>query len=65
MEQLAEAFFTRITANDLLKSNGTLSRVLGGDKTNLDALIGLVRHYTYHLGAGDTMLRIHGLQGVY
>lgn len=61
----AESFFVGIRQADLLLPHPHMNRLLGGDKTNLDALIGLVRHYTYHLGTCDTVLRNHGLAGVY
>ena len=65
MEKVAYDFFATQSAATLTQKNETMSRSLGKDRTNLDALIALARHPNYHLGCCDTVLRANGLPGVY
>jgi hypothetical protein len=64
-EKSAQSFFTGLRQTDFLLPHANMNRFLGGDKTNLDAAIGLIRHYNYHLGECDAILRKYGLSGVY
>lgn len=49
----------------LTQRHDRLSAALGKERTMQHALIGLVRHASYHLGCCDAALREHGLAGVY
>lgn len=65
MEAMAYAFMGRLTRADLLLPHAALCRFTGKERTNLHALIGLIRHYNYHLGCCDAALRANGISGVY
>jgi len=65
MKAMAYAFMEKITQADLLRPHPVLTRFLGKDRTNVAALIAMVRHYNYHLGCCDSVLRSYGLPGVY
>jgi hypothetical protein len=54
----------KITQADLMRPHPVLTRFVGKDRTNVAALIAMVRHYNYHLGCCDSVLRSHGLPGV-
>ena len=65
MERAAHAFMDSLLDADLPKQHPRMSRVLGRECTNQQALVGLIRHCCYHLGCCDAALRAHGLPGVY
>lgn len=65
MKELAHAFIASQTTASLTARHSRMSRLLGTDRTNQHALIGLVRHACYHLGCCDALLREHGFSGVY
>lgn len=63
MKELAHEFFASQSEKTLLKKNERMSKALGRDLTNLNALIGFLRHYNYHMGCIDSHLRSHGIPG--
>lgn len=65
MKQLAYEFFETQSSATLNERNESMSLGMGKDCTNIQALIGLIRHYNYHLGCLDSVLRSHGIPGVY
>ena len=65
MKAMAYAFLGRITQADFMRSNPALTRHAGKDRPNIAALISMVRHYTYHVGTCDAVLRSAGLPGVH
>lgn len=65
MEAVAHAFMASLSDADLEKKQERMSKRLGRDMNNLNALIALIRHCCYHLGCCDSVLRAHGLPGVY
>lgn len=65
MKELAHKFFESMTVADLPKKNEGMSRAMGRECTNIQAAIGLVRHYNYHIGCLDSIFRAKGLPGVY
>ncbi len=58
------AFFASQTEKTLAARNNAASDALGRELTNLNSLIGLVRHHTYHIGCLDSLLRAKGITGV-
>ncbi len=65
MQHLAHSFMEEMTQSKLTERNEKLSKILGKNMTNQNALIALIRHTCYHLGCCDTVLRVNGLPGVY
>ena len=65
MEQLAHAYFDTQSAATLEQKNEGLSQNMGRDCSNIQTLIGMVRHYSYHVGCLASTLRTHGIPGVY
>lgn len=65
MKELAHAFFAVQTEKTLMDKNEGASAALNRECTNLYALIGLVRHYNYHIGCIDSLLRAKGIPGIY
>lgn len=65
IRQIAHEFFDALTVADLPKKNEGMSKALGRECTYLQAAIGLTRHYGYHIGCLDSVLRAKGLPGVY
>lgn len=65
MAALANTVMSAMPDADLPKKNERMSKSLGRDCTNQSALMALVRHCCYHLGCCDSVLRDHGLPGVY
>jgi len=65
MHRVAERFFASMSADMLTAKHDAMSKLLNRDMTNQNALIALVRHTCYHLGCCDTILREHGIPGVY
>ncbi|SBW04477.1 conserved hypothetical protein [uncultured delta proteobacterium] len=65
MQELAHAYFATQTEKTLMAKNEGASAALGKEFTNLNALIGLVRHYNYHIGCIDSILRAKGKPGIY
>lgn len=65
MRQLAHAFLDSLSTADLPGKNEGMSKAMGRECTNIQAVIGLVRHYNYHIGCLDSILRAKGLLGVY
>ena len=65
MKQLAREYLDSQSVTTLAEKNEGMSLSMGRDCTNIQALIGLIRHYNYHLGCLDSILRLHGIPGVY
>ena len=65
VKKLANDFFATQSTETMPLKNDTMSKAMGKDCTNIQALIALIRHYNYHLGCCDAALRSHGLPGVY
>jgi len=65
MRQLAHEYFNAQSALTLAQKNEGLSLAMGRDYSNAYALTGLIRHYNYHLGCLDSILRASGIPGVY
>lgn len=65
MQKLAYTFIDGMTVSKMTERNERMSKVTGKDMTKQNALIALVRHTCYHLGCCDTVLRSHGIAGVY
>ena len=64
MKELAHAFFASQNESTLALTNSPMSEGLGRECTNLNALVGMVRHYCYHIGCLDSLLRSRGIPGV-
>lgn len=64
MKELAYAFFASQNEKTFLEKNETMTARLGKEKNNMHALIGLVRHYVYHIGCIDSHLRARGIPGL-
>lgn len=60
----ANAYFEKLTEEDLWKRNENRSQRFGREVPVLDALIMLVGHGFYHVGACDAILRDHGVKGM-
>lgn len=65
MKALVHEFMGGLTVEDLTREHPRLSKVFGRSVSNQFALIGAIRHYCYHLGCCDAILRDNGLKGVY
>lgn len=65
MREVAYAYFATQTEKTLMAKNEGASAALKKDFTNLSALIGLIRHYNYHVGCIDSLLRARGIPGIY
>jgi len=65
MASMAHEYMGGLDQDRLLLPNAALTRFVGKERTHLAALIGMVRHYTYHLGCCDNALRERGIPGVY
>ena len=65
MRAVAHAYFETQSTQTLADKNLTMSEHMGKDCTNVQALIALIRHNAYHIGCCDSVLRMHGLPGVY
>ena len=65
MKAMANVFLGRMTQADFMRPNPALTRYAGKERPNVAALIAMVRHYSYHIGSCDAMLRSHGLPGIY
>ena len=65
MHILVHEYMARQNAQTLTQINESVLQILGRECSNLQALITLVRHATYHLGCCDAILRSHGLPGVH
>lgn len=65
MEAVAHRFINSLSDADLEKKQERMSKRLGRDMSNLNAIVALIRHCSYHLGCCDSVLREHGLPGVY
>ena len=65
MEAVAYAFMNSLSDADLAGRNERMSKTFKRDCINQSVLIALVRHCCYHLGCCDSVLREHGLPGVY
>ncbi len=65
MKRLAHEYFNSQSTATLAQKNESMSKAMGRDCPNVQALIGLIRHYNYHLGCLDSILRAHGITGVY
>ena len=64
MKTAANAYFESLTEEDLWKRHENRSKRFGRDVPVLDALIMLVGHGFYHVGACDAILRDHGVKGM-
>ena len=56
---LADEFFTNISENDLLEKS-----VIYDKTTNIDVVLGQVRHLHYHIGHCDSILREMGIKEI-
>lgn len=61
----ADAFINSQTTASLTQRHDGISGALGKEQTIQTALMALVRHLCYHLGACDAALRDKGYKGVY
>lgn len=64
MKELAYEFFASQNLQTLTAPNENMTKTLGRECTNLNALIGMIRHYTYHIGCVDSLLRARGIPGL-
>ena len=64
MKGVVYAFLKTQSAQTLTEKNEHMTAITGRESNNLNALIGLVRHYNYHIGCLDTILRQHTGVGV-
>jgi hypothetical protein len=62
---LATDYINSLTPVMLMEMNQPLTARLKRDVTHLSNLIAMVRHMCYHIGCCDTVLRSHGIAGVY
>ena len=65
VHKLAHTFMSSINDADLTKKHTVMSKTLGREMSNQNALIAMTRHCCYHLGCCDAILREHGIKGVY
>lgn len=65
MKNIAHAYFETLTAASLPQKNETMSQHMGKDMTHQQAMMALIRHPAYHIGCLDSVLRAHGVPGVY
>ena len=65
MRKVADQFFATMSAETLTAKHAAMSKLLNRDMANQNALIAMVRHTCYHLGCCDSVLRDHGIPGVY
>ena len=65
MKKMVHEYFKTLTAESLTRKNETLSQHMGQDATHQTAILFLIRHPAYHIGCLDTVLRSHGVPGVY
>ena len=64
MHTMAHEYMATQSTQTLALKNEGMTKLMGQDSTNIRALIGLIRHYTYHIGCIDSILRAHGIPGV-
>ena len=64
MKTLGHEYLATQSRETLMDKNEGMSKTLGREVTNLDALMGMVRHYSYHVGCVDSLLRAKGIPGV-
>ncbi len=64
MKTLAHEFFAAQSRNTLMEKNEKLSARYGRETFTLNALIGFLRHYNYHIGCLDSHLRSLGIPGL-
>ena len=65
MRLLAYDYMRETNTGSLAEVDPVLSKRFGRELTRQFALLGLIRHCCYHLGCCDSILRNHGLKGVY
>ena len=61
----AHSFIEGLSVAKLTEKHEKMSALLGRDVVNQYALMSMIRHTCYHLGACDAVLRGAGLKGVY
>ena len=64
VKAVVHAYFAAQNAGTLMEKNEGMSKRFNREATNLNALIGLIRHYCYHIGCLDSLLRARGIPGV-
>lgn len=64
MRAAADAYFAAMDDSMLFQRNESRSRRKGMEVTELSAMINLVGHGYFHVGACDSMLREHGEKGL-
>lgn len=64
IQELAHEFLASQSQQTLTAINENMSKSLGRECSNLNALIGLIRHYSYHIGCVDSLLRARGIPGL-
>ena len=65
VRQSVYTFLEGMTAEKLMAVNEKTTRLLKKETLYMNTLIALVRHLSYHIGCCDTILRYHGMKGVY
>ncbi|MDR2884497.1 MAG: DinB family protein [Deferribacteraceae bacterium] len=65
IRETARAYMKGMTDERFTEVNHKLSKLYGKETTQLGALIAILRHMCYHIGCCDTILRMHGIKGVY
>ncbi len=61
----AHDFLDSLTISDLMARHAVSSAAMGSERTNFQAVLGLIRHICYHLGCCDAALRYNGVKGVH
>lgn len=58
-------YFNSLKPEKLLEVHPVFTETMKRETNYLSVLISIVRHLTYHIGCLDTVLRNHGVKGVY
>jgi hypothetical protein len=65
IHELALTYMKGVYPDQFMEINQRLTKRLNREVTELSNLIAMIRHLCYHIGCCDTILRTHGVKGVY